>query len=462
MTQNMRKIWSLMVALTLCVPAVWAQRVNPVGPAAPIGESEESSSKRLDEPVKDAPTPDDRPLGGAETLSLGKLTEGRKFFRYNLDFSQRMEPTTGSDPAGTSHLGGSFELRRSLPNSDLTAIYEGGGILNSNDSHLNSSFHQLSVRQSWQRGRWGFLLGDQLTYSPDSPYSLIMAGHFATFVINVDGQSFINPIFIPGQGIVTGNTTRFGNSSIAQVRYLLGPRSSVFVTGGYGFLNFSDSNFTDFTQRNGVVGFEHRLNGTDSLGVNYGFTQYQFSRGGSVIKSHAFRVAYGRRITNRMALELAGGPEIGSFNDPVLGPTQRLFWTLNGAVQYRRGRSTLGLTYRHSLEGGSGVLAGAQGDTIGLSWEQRLTPRWDLGTNVGYSRNRALQTFSGSVAKPSFNTQFAGVRLSRKLSSSRNLYFGYSASHQSASAGCGASCGVPLGHSVEVGFSWNSRPYRID
>jgi hypothetical protein len=464
MTQNAKTLGILMIVVALCVPALWAQRVNPVGPAAPIGEDEESSSKRLDEPVKDAPAPDDRPLGGAETFSLGKLTEGRKYFRYDLNLSQRLETNTGSTNnlvRGVSHLGGGFELRRSLPHSELIAEYEGGGLLHT-DSSTNSSFHQLSVRQSWQRGRWGFLLGDQLTYAPDSPYSLTMAGHFVNIEFNINGESFINPIFIPGQGIVTGNTDRFGNATIAQVRYLLGPRTSVFAAGGYGFLNFSDSNFTDFTQRNGVVGVERSLNGRDSLGVNYGFTQFQFSRGGSVVKTHTVRLAYGRRLTNRMAMQIDGGPQIGMFNDPVLGPTQRLFWTVSGLLQYRWGRSTLGFSYRHDLNGGSGVLAGAESDIATLSWQRRLTPRWDLGVSAGYTRSKGLQTFSGSVAHPSFETEFAGVRMTRKLASDRNLHIGYHASHQAGSVGCGSSCGFPLRHSFEVGFSWSPRPHRID
>ncbi len=454
-----------MVVVALCVPAVWAQRVNPVGPAAPIGESEESSSKRLDEPVKVAPTPDDRPLGGAETLSLGKLTEGRKYFRYSFDFSQRLDSNTSSDGSfnGASHLGGTFELQRSLPNSDLTVEYEGGGILNSHHSSLNSSFHQLSVRQNWRRGRWSFLLGDQVSFAPDSPYSLTMRGHFGSLTFNFNGQSIISPIFIPGQGFIHGNTTRFSNSSVAQVRYLLGPRTSVFVVGSFGLMQLSDPHFTDFTQRHALAGFEHSLNGTDSLGVTYGFTQFRFEGGGSLVKTHALRGTYGRRITNRMAMEVAVGPEVGQFTDPLLGPSQRLYWNLSGSLQYRRGRSSLGLSYRRTLDGGSGVLAGAQSDTIAAYWQRRITPRWDLNADGGYSRSRALRAFSGPLVNSSFQGHYAGLRMTRKMASDRNLYFGYSLSHQVASAGlCATDCGSSLRHSIEVGFNWNPRPHRID
>ncbi|MGH8035472.1 MAG: hypothetical protein ACREO9_09615, partial [Lysobacterales bacterium] len=236
----------------------------------------------------------------------------------------------------------------------------------------------------------------------------------------------------------------------------------VFAAGGYGFLDFSDSTFTDITQRNAVVGIEHSLNGVDSLGVNYGFTQLQFSRGGSVVKTHSVRLAYGRRLTNRMAMQIDAGPQIAMFDDPLFGPTQRLYWTASGSLQYRRGRSALGLSYRHDLGGGSGVLAGSKADTVTASWRRRLTPRWDFGLNVGYGHHQSVQTFSGSAARPSFDTYIAGMRMSHKLASDRSLYFGYHASHQAGSVGCGGSCGFPLRHSVEVGFSWHPRQHRID
>ena len=131
MTQNAKAIGIVMLVVTLCVPALWAQRVNPVGPAAPIGEDEESSSKQLDEPVKNAPKPDTRPLGGAEGFSLGNLLEGQKYFRYGVNASQRVETSsgTGGDVIGRTTLNGNFELHRSSPTSDLGLEYRGGGSL---------------------------------------------------------------------------------------------------------------------------------------------------------------------------------------------------------------------------------------------------------------------------------------------------------------------------------------------
>ncbi|MGH9509329.1 MAG: hypothetical protein ACRD2M_05290, partial [Terriglobales bacterium] len=446
MTQNAKKLWILMVVLTLCVPGLWAQRVNPVGPAAPIGEDEESSSKRLDEPVKDAAKPDTRPLGGAETFSLGRLTEGQKYFRFNINASQRAGTTTGTgnrDVSGTSSLNGSFELRRSLPNSDLTAEYRGGGYFHTDHADRNTSVHLLSLRQTWQKGRWNFLLGDQLNYTPDSPFSLTMAGQLLNIAFNVGGESNISPIFIPGQHVITGRTTRFGNSSVGQVQYRLGPRTSVFATAGYGFLNFSDPTFTDFTQKNALVGFERQITSSDSLGVNYGFSQFVFSKGGGRINNHTVRLAYGRRITSRMALEVSGGPQISQFADPLLGPTQRLYWTVDGSLAYTLGRSRLGFSYRHALNGGSGVLAGAQGDSINASWNRRLTPRWNMDVNLGYSRSTGLRGFTTSVVRASYDTEYGSIRMSRKLASDRSVYFGYYVTHQTSTVAQG---GFPLHH----------------
>jgi hypothetical protein len=458
MTQNAKTLGILMIVVALCVPALWAQRANPVGPAAPIGEDEESSSKQLDEPAKDAAKPDTRPLGGAETLSLGNLMEGRKYFRYNVNLSQRMESTSSSNIIGVSRLNGGFALQRQLPQSQLSLNYHVGGFFHTNRSDVASSYHSLSVRQSWQTGRWNFLVGDQLSYAPDSPYSLTMAGQFLNIAFNVNGQSAISPIFIPGQGILSGRTTRFGNTTVGQVQYRLGPRTSVFAAAGYGFLNFSGSAMTDFNQRNALVGFERQLNNTDSVGVRYGFSQFRFSNGASNVNNHYVHLAYGRRITSRIALEVSGGPELSFFRDPILGPTRGLYWSLGTSLSYRWGRSDLGLSYRHALNGGGGVLAGSEGDSVNLTWNRGLTRRWDMGMNLGYFRNRSIRTFSLSAPATSYDTQYASFGLSRKLSAGRAVYISYAATHQSSRGGQG----FPLQHAVEVGFSWNPRPHRID
>jgi len=81
-----------------------------------------------------------------------------------------------------------------------------------------------------------------------------------------------------------------------------------------------------------------------------------------------------------------------------------------------------------------------------------------MGTNVGYYRNRSIRAFSGSAPSTSYDTQFASIGLSRKLSSGRSIHVMYAATHQSSHGGQG----FPLQHAVEVGFSWTPRPHRID
>ncbi|MCI0353862.1 MAG: hypothetical protein L0099_02310 [Acidobacteria bacterium] len=460
MTLNTKSRWALIVLVILLAPAGWAQRVNPIGPEAPIGEDEESSSKRMEEPEPEPAEPDTRPLGGAESFSLGGLLEGRKYFRYGVSFSQRMNGVTGGSSAnlsGTSNLNASFELRRALPRSELFAIYRGGALVNTEAARANT-FHSLSVRQRWQKGRWNFQLGDQLLYSPDSPYALTVGGQLLNVVVNFSGQSSTNPIFIPGQQVLSGRTSRLGNSTVGQVQYHLGPRTSVFATAGYGFLRFTSSRLSDFDQRNVLLGIDRRLTSSDSIGVSYGFGQFHFSRGGSNINTHTLRGAYGRRLTSRMALEVSGGPQISFFRDPLLGPRQRLFWTAHGGLHYNWGSSQLGLSYQHDLNGGSGVLAGSQGDSVYLSWTRPVRRSWNMNLGFGYSRNQGIRAFTTSALRPTFDTTYASVMLSRRLGSDRSLYVSYNANHQLDRGGNG----FPLHHALEVGLSWNPRSHRID
>ncbi|MGH9577127.1 MAG: hypothetical protein ACRD3R_06790, partial [Terriglobales bacterium] len=128
------------------------------------------------------------------------------------------------------------------------------------------------------------------------------------------------------------------------------------------------------------------------------------------------------------------------------------------SLAYRWGRSDLGMSYRHALNGGSGVLSGSQGDSVNFTWGRGLTRHWDMGVNFGYFRNRSLRSSSSSKPATTYDTQYASLGLSRKLSAGRNVYARYAATHQSSRGGQG----FALQHAVEVGFSWDPRPHPID
>lgn len=462
MTMDSKRLWVLTMWIVLLAPAGWAQRIEPVGPHLPIADEQESSSKPSDEPQPE-PEPDQAdngPLGGAESFSLGGLLEGRKYYRYSVNAAQRVGFDTGSgrfDARGTTSLNGTFELRRALPRSETTLTYR-GGVVSRNELGTAQSFHALMARQYWRKGRWNLLVGNQLLYTPESPYSMSVAGQVLNFAFTFNGQTTTNSIFIPGQHILSGETARLGNSTFGQVQYRLGPRTSVFGAGGYAFLKFTNPQLNDFSQPSAVVGLDHRLSGSDTIGVNYNFSQYRFALPDSNISTHSVHLTYGRQLGSRMALTVSAGPQLRSFRDLQLGRVQRLSWSAGGGLRYNLRSSQLGFNYHHSVNGGSGVQTGSEGDSIYLSWDRPLMRRWNMGVMAGYSRNTALRPSSSSGLRPTFDTTYGSVVLSRNLGSDKRMYFSYYLTHQLRNGGDG----FPLRHGVEVGLSWNPRAHSID
>ncbi len=410
-------------------------------------------------------------MGGANEISLGRSERARNIFVPRINISQRVETNLGSggpnDLVGASDLSGQFELRRSWRSAEFSAEYGGGGQIYAENSERNSSYHNLRLRQTFSGRRWSLMLGNEISFLPESPFSLRgSGGSLMTAVFDINGTvTTFNPIFIPGQSVISGFTSRWSNASVAQLQYKLGKRSSLFVAGGYGMLRFSDPQFTDANQSNLIAGFERDLNGRNTLGVMYGLGRFRFPGQPNGINNHTVRLEFGRRLTNRMAVRIAGGPVFSMYADPLAGDSQRIFWSLNSHLKYRIARMDLGVAYDHDLTGGSGVLAGAESDIIRLTLDRQISRQWSLGVSGGYARNRGLQAFTTGPAQRIYNSEFGSVRMTRNLGREKSAFFTYSLSHQTSNLiGCSLpSCeNVGLRHTFEVGLAWHPRPLRID
>ena len=96
---TMVRLAVLILALALCVPAVWAQQKDPdprINP--PLQPHDESSSKAptttgpaASTAVPIAPQADTRPLTGAEEITLGTLSAGHTYILPSFSFTQGMD-----------------------------------------------------------------------------------------------------------------------------------------------------------------------------------------------------------------------------------------------------------------------------------------------------------------------------------------------------------------------------------
>ena len=247
------------------------------------------------------------------------------------------------------------------------------------------------------------------------------------------------------------------------------------MAGNFGLQRFSGGGLLDSDQGGIQVGYNYNLNPRDSLGIGYGLNLVRFP--GSVassalastasnLDSHNVQLAYGRRITGRLALRILGGPQINQISDPTLGPSTQATWTAQSSLIYRFRRAQVQASYAHSVNAGAGVLALAKTDQIQGFFTTRLTRTLSGSFRAGYAHNTNPQEAVGSpnpASSAAFNTEFVDARLERPLGHQATGFLTYTFQHQSSSVlQCGPElCGDLSRHIGGVGFEWHMRPLLI-
>ncbi|MCL4522854.1 MAG: hypothetical protein M1451_02950 [Acidobacteria bacterium] len=276
----------------------------------------------------------------------------------------------------------------------------------------------------------------------------------------------INPGIIPGQSILTGTGGRISNTALGQLQFTLSPRASITASGSYGILRFLDSGFIESDNYQFSGGYNYKLNPSDTIGVVYTVNMLRFGGINRSADFHNVQLAYGRRLTGRLAMRISGGPQIGSFTNPVSGAGNRTSWGVRSSLIYNLRNTTLGLNYSHSASSGSGVLVGSDADRIDGSISRQLTRMWAGGLVFGFAHNKTIQQLNTSGVERTVNTWHAGFNLQRPLSRKASLTFTYNVTGQSANnpVGCtGLACGrLPLRHQLALAINWGFGPYAID
>jgi len=144
-----------------------------------------------------------------------------------------------------------------------------------------------------------------------------------------------------------------------------------------------------------------------------------------------------------------------------------------GSLLYRFPKVNLDLTYEHFTTGGSGLFAGAESDIAVLSANRPLGRKWDLHTDLGYSRNSRLlpsscasgQNCSGVNANV-YQYGFAGVAVSRSLGRNFRTFARYQFNDlffDNSYCGTVAHCNRSSQRQVgTIGLEWIPRPIRLD
>ena len=416
--------------------------------------------------------PDNRPPAGALSLSLGSPETSRSYWQPHVSLVE----TGDSDALGvqqnwtsyTSVLGG-IDLHKISGHSDLTLSYLGGGTFSNDGSIGNSVVQELNFAEKLSARRLSVSFLDNMAYLPETGF-----GYGGIGAIGIGGVSLptggavaLQPGLSPEGTILTTRGQQIDNSFITEADVNLTPRSSVTLLGGYALLRFLDTSLLDVNDVIAQAGYNHQFSRADTVALLDRFDQYTYSGFGQRIQDNVTQLSYARRVTGRVAFQIAVGPDYVMFHLPVVTggsgtiSTSELTWSLASSLTYDLKRGSLKLTYAHGVSGGSGVLAGSISDTVTGTVSRQLSRTVNFGLDGGYAHNKSLTIPGLSVFNQNYNYWFGGANLNRPWGRSLNLFLSYQAQYQTSNVGfcLGANCSTSfLRHLISAGFSWQSRP----
>jgi hypothetical protein len=457
---------------------------SPLAGISGGGQSQEQSSTDLQ--------PDTQPLSGAQELGFGVAYPEHSYWQPGFN----VFTTIDSNPLGLTagwgtytNFFGSLEVRRISARNNLTMDYVGGGAVSTNSGIGNSTFQQVQFGDQIFLRRTTISFLDSASYLPEAGYGYAELGGLSlpgTGSLGLGNSLALEP------SILGSRNQQIMNAFITQVNTHLTPRSSVTFFGGYSLLHFFGGDYLDFKEPMFQAGYNYEVSPRNTIAILYNFNDFQYSgtsqsvQGNSVnlnngssqsVQANSVNVSFARRVTGRMAFQVAAGPQIIDSQLPassaIVGSSEvatsgrELTWNLTSNFTYALERGALDLSYTHGVSGGSGVLAGATGDFVTGSVTRALSRAVDGGLEFGYARNHSLNGSYDYLASSStaydYNYWFGGANVSRQLGRSLTLTMSYELQHQTSnsSLGIGNSSGTFVRHVISVGVSWRAHPFAF-
>jgi hypothetical protein len=458
------------MAAGLCAAPLWAQQE---------GEEKPKPAARVLLPLSDlsgdqqdtnqgthTTQPDIGPVSGVQSPTLGTSELRHSYWVPGVQYGNTVQsgssnPAVNSGWTTTNYVNGNLSLLEAWSHNLLSANYSGGGFFSKDQAQGSGQYHQLAAAFEIDQRRWQALFVDQFSYLPQSAFGfggtsgLSFPGIAGTLAVPLPG---LQNVYVPGQSILSASGPRYSNASAAQLTYEVSQRGSITVAGVHGLLRFSNAGNISGDTEIFNAGYNYAITRKDYLGMIYRFSAFHYPGDPQALGDHVAQFVYGRRITGRLALNLAGGPEVTRFRVPLNGSKQSVSGSGNGSLVYAFPLSTIRLSYSHGVTSGSGVFGGANTDQMSANWSRPLTRVWNGSFNFGYAKNRQIVTVRG-LTSPTFDSWVLGAGLSRPLGRTANLSLGYQAQIQVSNL---ALCSTPncgtnyTTHQILLSFQWHA------
>jgi hypothetical protein len=418
-------------------------------------------------PPIDQMRPDNTPLTGVQLPTLGTTELRHSYWVPGVQVATNIESSGYKSWFTDNYVIGNLSLLEAWSHASFALNYSGGAHFATGNQLQNGQYQELDLSQTFEWNRLTLQFIDEFSYLPQSQFGF--GGGTNLGVPGVGGYTGA-PIpglggnYVPNQSIYAALGPRYSNAAVVQTTYILTRRSSITASGSYGILNFVNPGNVDTRSVIASLGYNHTLSKEDTIGLVYRFSSYHYpgQKDSQAIGDHSFNLAYSRKLTGRLALFVAGGPELTTFRTPVDKATSKLGGTANASLNYATAHGGVMFTYFHGVSGGSGIFTAATVDAGTFGLRHSLSRVWSGQANVGYSHNRAVANLV-AIPIPAYNSWFLSAGVSRPIG--RSLIFATSYTANIATSASTTGCKVPGSctssqtyNFITLSLQWHSRP----
>ncbi len=460
---------SAVVLTLLCAGTSWAQdpkdsssSPKALEPAAPLYQDQQKDDD-TESVVPEKPAIPFSSIEVGETGGGRSAEHGVLIPRFTFVESLRSTPSNFNPGntawQGQSSISGNLQFSKDF-GRQFSMSYNGVGRW---DSITGDAIHvqQLSLSEKFRVGRFGFILDDEVAYSPQSTFGfggLQGLGGISNSLGGLGGfgivPSDLNPALAANQSILS-NADRVSNSAAAEGSYSFTARTSVRGSGSYAIIRGIDSDFLDTDQYSAGGSLNHQFSASSAVGLNYNYGHTTFGGSDRVITTQSPGVTFSRRLSSRFNFQAQAGAQFTDVTGSS-GSFSYLSWQGTSSLSYTRNRNSASLSFLRGVSSGAGSLPGSTtlNATLGLS--RTMSSRWSVSTSGGYAQNKALR--GGSQIE----SEYVGAQISRSINSSIGLYFSYNLQHQKDISGVFIPGGFPsIQHYFSLGINWSGRPIHL-
>lgn len=480
-------LWALAFAIWLCATGAFGQDqgqnpqpTDPLGPIQPI--SPEPTGRNAKQPAaagrgmaspyqpqtNDQPParPDENTLAGAQFATPGSFGAPRTIFDPAISVSELAESSRGTSAKTTvtpmTTVSGVLNFDREGARNHFIAFYSGGDSIANNSPLPAGPFHNLTLTEQIRAGRWYFLLRDDFLASSGAVFGGAGTGGpgLLAELSSLLGSSLVaaGQQFTPNDTIGSGSAMRYRNATLGQAEYYLSRRTILTLAGSYGLLHFNSSGYISSHMVNGQAGIDHELDAVNSIAILGGYGKIDYTGTVNSTSDYLGALAYGRKITGRLAFQVSAGAQEINANRPS-GNFQRWEPSVNSSLSYKGRRGGISASYTRGLTTGSGAFFGAIGDTISGSGQHQFTRYWTGSVDVGYAINTSLAPAGSPTSR--FDNWFVGANLGRHIGFRTQIDFNYGVQKQTGPSVCPvASCGIS-GYLQTAGMTVNWHLRRV-